>query len=305
MQLLFTEKDDELVVCSVNPHHMALKTKFQTAQSVLEDIESECKGMSKTRIRKCKIPKVLHSVVIGGSFKLHHYMSLKSIHDRIKPEKMYIHGYDFPFDSPYFNRSIQEFKIELVASRNVKYVFDNPVHLRHHKSDIIRLETLIRFGGMYFDLDVYALKDVDALLNGDHEYVMAPQNYFELNNGVMMSKRCARFPLLWYKEYKYFKDSEWSVLSIIKPTIMYYKLGAGINRIGLHVDRSLSSDWGSGILFKKEEDTPKEFWTDIRLVHAFWRDHGIEYNETSVQQLNSNLGRFARELFKANPENKN
>jgi hypothetical protein len=257
--------------------------------------------MTKQRIRKCKIPNVLHSVVIGGSFKFHHYMSLKSIHDRIKPEKIYIHGYNFPFDSPYFIQSIEEFNIELVAARNVTHVFDKTVDLTEHKTDVIRLENLIRFGGMYFDLDVYALKDVDALLNGDNEFVIAPENDYGLNNGVIMSKRCARFPLLWYKEYKNFNDSEWAALSINKPKEIYDHLGGENNDIGLHVDKSLSSNWGSGILFKKEEDTPKEFWTDIRLVHAFWRDHGIEYNYTSIIQLNSTLGRFARELFKGTP----
>lgn len=301
--------------CFVNPHDVANKTSMQTSESVVEDIKLECTGMSKYIMRKCKIPKVLHSVVTGGSFKFHHYMSLKSISERIRPDMIFLHGYDFPYDSPYFNQTIHEFNIQLVASRNVTKVFNNTVGHLEHKSDVIRLESLIRFGGMYFDLDVYALKDVDALLKGDHEFVIAPENNYGLNNGVMMSKRCARFPLQWYEEYRNFNDSEWSALSIQKPKQIYEELKGEIiirwwllyqeiysDRLDwlpnlIFVDKSLSSDYGSGILFRKEEDTPKEFWTDIRLVHAFWRDHKIEYNRTSVQQLNSTLGRFARELF--------
>lgn len=41
-------------------------------------------------------PNVFHGVVIGGTFKYHHYVSLKSVFKNIKPTAIFIHG--GPFD---------------------------------------------------------------------------------------------------------------------------------------------------------------------------------------------------------------
>lgn len=287
---------DEEPICVVYPNEMEEKTSLQTSTSVILDIKEECMGMTRSQIRKCQIPKILHSVVIGGSFSFHHYMSLKSIHDRVKPERIFLHGYDFPYGL-YFNKSIEEFGIELVKSRNATHVFDHSIVFNEHKSDVVRLETLIRFGGMYFDLDVYALKDIDELLDRGYDFIIAKENDYGLNNGLMMSKRCAKFPLLWYDSYRSYDNTKWSDHSIHKPKILYNQYGLKRLKSGVHVDKSLSSNWGSNIFFKKYNETPASFWKETRLIHAFWRDHGVEYNLTSVQLLDTNLGKFARELF--------
>jgi hypothetical protein len=252
--------------------------------------------MPKFQRNKCGIPKIVHLVTIGGSFKFHQYLSLKSMHDRIKPIQIFVHGYDFPFDSAYFNQSIDEFKLTLVASRRVSQVFNKTVTHAEHKSDVIRLESLIRFGGIYLDLDTYVFKDIDDLLGGKYDFVISPENDYGLNNGIMMSKRCAQFPLLWYKEYKNFDHTQWSDMSIQKPKALYNSLGLNRNPI-IHVESSLTSNYGNVILFKNENETNPSFWEDTRILHSFWRDHGIEYNKTSVMKLDINLGRFARELF--------
>jgi mannosyltransferase OCH1-like enzyme len=101
-------------------------------------------------------------------------VSLKSIHAKIKPTAMFIHGYDFP-STQLFNDTIKELDITLVASRYLDRVYDRPVKSPEHKVDVVRLESLIRFGGLYFDLDVFALQKVDDLLN--NEFVTSPVIY--------------------------------------------------------------------------------------------------------------------------------
>jgi hypothetical protein len=288
--------NQEPPICYVNPKELENMTRLQTSSSVVLDIERECKDMPKFQRNKCGIPKIVHLVTIGGSFKFHHYLSLKSMHDRIKPIQIFVHGYDFPFDSAYFNQSIDEFKLTLVASRRVSQVFNKTVTHAEHKSDVIRLESLIRFGGIYLDLDTYVFKDIDDLLGGKYDFVISPENDYGLNNGIMMSKRCAHFPLLWYKEYKNFDHTKWADMSIQKPKALYNSLGLNRNPI-IHVESSLTSNYGNVILFKNENETNPSFWEDTRILHSFWRDHGIEYNKTSVMKLDINLGRFARELF--------
>ena len=283
-------------LCFVDPLPLENRTIAQTNSSAIDDIVSECISMSEEQLKKCKIPKIIHSVAIGGNFNFHHYLSLKSIHKHIRPDAIYMHGYDFPFHSSYFNQSLKEFNIKLVHSRVVSKVFNNTVMHAEHKSDVVRLESLIRFGGMYFDLDVYALQNIDDLLRGSYDFVIAAENHYGLNNGVMFSKRCAKFPLEWYNSYQHFNGSLWNADSIIKPKELYTSIGEKNNSYRVYVDESLNSDWGTGLLFKNESETP-EFWKKTRIIHSFWRDHGKEYNLTSASQLPTNLGKLVRELF--------
>ena len=54
--------------------------------------------------------------------------------------------------------------IELKHVRDVETVFGRKVEASAHKADVIRMEALLTYGGIYMDMDVVALKSMDTLM---------------------------------------------------------------------------------------------------------------------------------------------
>lgn len=46
-------------------------------------------------------------------------------------------------------------------------IFGTPVKHYAHKADIVRMEALLRWGGIYLDIDVITLRPFDHLLDKD------------------------------------------------------------------------------------------------------------------------------------------
>jgi hypothetical protein len=79
--------------------------------------------------------------------------------ETLKPSILYLH-YVHPPSGFYweeFVRNVQDSgntKLELRKVRDVTEVWGNPVWHFAHKADVIRLEALKEFGGVYLDVDV-------------------------------------------------------------------------------------------------------------------------------------------------------
>ncbi|OZJ02008.1 hypothetical protein BZG36_04863, partial [Bifiguratus adelaidae] len=76
-----------------------------------------------------------------------HYFAIQSAHDVLKPDIIYFHYHYLPksVDIPtmIFDRSIQNYA---------------------HRADIVRLEALLEFGGIYLDMDILVLKSFESLM---------------------------------------------------------------------------------------------------------------------------------------------
>lgn len=58
-----------------------------------------------------------------------------------------------------------------------------------HKSDFVRLQVLLDYGGMYLDLDAIPLKSFDKLRKAGYDCVFARQKYGNTAVGLMMTKK--------------------------------------------------------------------------------------------------------------------
>ncbi|KAJ3109715.1 hypothetical protein HDU96_007160 [Phlyctochytrium bullatum] len=279
--------------CSVDPLEYYERLKAEDGLSVVRDIEDECALATPRELAKCTVPKVLHLVVIGGYFKMHHYLAIRSMNDKIRPEKFYIHGSDFPLGQELFERVMREFKPVLITSRNVSTIYTHIIGGYEHRSDVLRLENVIRFGGMYFDLDVFAVKDMDRFLG--NEATMGAQPGRGINNGMIIGKRCARFLRHWHRQYRSFNDSLWDEHSVHLPGILYDRNPRGL----VLASEALYNHWPNQICFNEEHD-PK-IWKPIHAVHSFYRDYGKEHSEEELKTLENNYGRLARNLMFGGP----
>ncbi|KAI8983532.1 hypothetical protein BDB01DRAFT_722687 [Pilobolus umbonatus] len=104
-------------------------------------------------------------------------------------------------------------KVDMVYS-----IFNAEVNNYAHRADIVRLEALLKYGGIYLDLDLVTLKPIDHLL--DKEFVMAQEGVdgsVGLCNAMMIARPQARFLQRWYASYVSFDDKNWSYHSVILP----------------------------------------------------------------------------------------
>ncbi|KAI8074241.1 uncharacterized protein B0P05DRAFT_473209 [Gilbertella persicaria] len=100
----------------------------------------------------------------------------------------------------------------------VEQVFGRPVSHYAHRADVVRLQVLQEFGGIYLDLDVISLKPLDHLL--DREFIMAQEGIdgaVGLCNAVIMSRPHARFIQRWYATYASFDYNDWNYHSVVLP----------------------------------------------------------------------------------------
>ncbi|KAJ3095183.1 hypothetical protein HDU96_001283 [Phlyctochytrium bullatum] len=287
------EYDPNVHRCSVDPREYLDKFKGEDSYTVVRDIDQECALATPEALGNCTVPKVLHLVMFGGHFKMHHYLAMRSMNDRIKPEKFFIHGSDFPVGQELFDKAMKDFNPILIQSRNMSAIYHNKIGLVEHKSDVLRLESVIRFGGMYFDLDVFLLKDLDAFLN--NEATMGAQAGAGINNGMIIGKRCARFLVNWYRQYHTFDDAKWDDHSVRLPGRLYESDHRGL----ILESKALHNDWPCDFCFTENHDP--EIWKPIRAVHSFFRSYDKEHTFEEFKTINNNYGRLVRNLLYDGP----
>ncbi|KAJ3254398.1 hypothetical protein HK103_007192 [Boothiomyces macroporosus] len=290
--------------CFIDPRTDSKIISTKDGPEMAALIEKECALVDPSVRDDCVIPNVVH-LTIGRKFRFENYLSVKSIHDIIKPDMIFVHGDVFPMENELFARAIKEFKLELVLSRKGDTVYNITVTKGEHMSDIVRMETLIRYGGMYFDLDVFVLKDMKPFLKKENEFVIGYQNkesHFGLNNGLMLSKRCSRFMIWWYRNYQTMNPKDWDYHSVKLPLKLYDMNPANV----LAVDKELLSDWHNLPMFQKKYDP--EFWKDVRAIHSFYRPYRtlMEKNKKvvdfeTVKDIDNNFGRWARFILYGGP----
>lgn len=273
--------------CSFDP---SLDFSRESSKDAAAQIAKACGTVTAVQLARCKVPPIVH-YTIGFKFNFQHYLAVKSAHDRIRPQHIYFHAEnEFP-KSVYFHRAVTEFHAILVQARFVNYVHDRVVEVPEHRGDIIRLETLIRFGGIYLDTDVIVLQPFDVFLHD--EMTIPAENAYGLNNGIIIAKRCSRFLLRWYDRYKDFNDSQWAYHSVIVPLQLYQA-----DNTGVRVERKLlKADWPqcADLIFGNKTD--HEFWASVRAIHAYYRHHNTTYDEVSVMALQNNFGLVARRIL--------
>ena len=120
------------------------------------------------------IPKIVHFVYglrdPNPTLDLIHYTAIKAAHDVLKPDKIMFHYHYMPVGDN-FERARPLLTLNKVPL--VEKVFDRPVSHYAHRADVVRLQVLEEFGGIYLDLDLISVKPVDHLL--DREFIMAQE----------------------------------------------------------------------------------------------------------------------------------
>jgi hypothetical protein len=117
-----------------------------------------------------RIPSILHYVYglaedkdFGGRpFEFHSYCAIASALEHIKPERVMFHHRQLP-KGFHFNETLalaesKGIPFEMMQVRDVTSIFGRPVEHHAHKADVIRLEVLRDWGGIYLDMDTFVIQ---------------------------------------------------------------------------------------------------------------------------------------------------
>ena len=182
------------------------------------------------------IPNIIHFIYgldpnFGNKpFGLIQYLAVKSAHEVNKPDKIYfVCAYEPTTD--WFEKAKPY--LEVVKIIAPTQIFGNPLLHFAHQSDVVRLERLLNYGGIYLDMDTICVKSFSPLLTND--FVMGEENSIKsfdsenlirktnkgLCNAVILSQPNSSFLLKWYDSYKNFRskggDAHWSEHSVVIP----------------------------------------------------------------------------------------
>lgn len=284
-------------ICRGDPLEAEFETVGQSASDALSVVEQQCESMTEERLNECKVPPIVHFVLgFPGRFDFYSYIAVKSAHDRLRPDAIYLHVFGLRFDTtPYLERAIDELGVKIVGSRDVREVFDRPVEVPERRSDAIRLESLIRFGGIYLDMDAFVLQPLDVFYS--NELTMPQENTGGVNNGIMIAKRCSRFLRLWYQEYQSFVDSDWGYHSIVLPKKLSLKYP---DLIQVEPD-TLQSDFKETFYQLVSENLDEAYWRPVLAVHSFIRLASEKYDEESIKSVTNNFGIMVRRILAGKP----
>ena len=120
------------------------------------------------------IPNNLHYVHLshsGRPWRLHHYLSVKSAYIRGGFDSITIWVDSIP-EGKWWELTEKMVNIQQVVPPTE--IFGKPITQEAHKSDVIRLQVLIQYGGVYVDTDTIFVKSFKDLLN--NKVVLGQQN---------------------------------------------------------------------------------------------------------------------------------
>ena len=115
----------------------------------------------------------------------------------------------------WWNRLQNHPRVTFREIQEVYTVFGHPLTSHAHRADIIRLEVLLEFGGVYLDTDVLALRTIHHLLATPGRIAMAVERPAGLINAMIISPAPnADFLARWYRMYRQGPGC-WNCVSIV------------------------------------------------------------------------------------------
>jgi mannosyltransferase OCH1-like enzyme len=248
------------------------------------------------------VPRIVHFCWYGGKsggirrswFRFFHFISILSAYKFIKPEVIYF-WYDFIPEGDLWKDIRRRVPIIRPIHRPApSHIYYRSVKVDAHQSDIVRLEAVMEYGGIYMDLDVVAVKSFDPLLK--YDTTMGYQSNSGLCNGIIISKPNAPFLRLWHIEYVNFKDDhDWDTHSVRVPAKMA-KIYPGL----IHTEQKTLNrpNWYEARKWLYVEGQLYD-WSNNYAVHLAYNSahYKIEHSPESIKNLNTTMAEIFRYIY--------
>lgn len=173
------------------------------------------------------VPKIVHFIFglssdFGGKpFGMVHHLVIRAALRSVQPTIAMFHHAHEPQGEWWAKTR------PLLALRKVKSptsIYGRYLRRFAHQADVLRLELLLQFGGVYLDLDVLLLRPLDQLIAraaiASGGVVLAHEGIdgtIGAGNALMACVRNASIMVTWYDRYHEFSDSVWNGFSVRLP----------------------------------------------------------------------------------------
>lgn len=182
-------------------------------------------------------------------------------------------------------------RVIFVKRRIVETVFSRAVVMNEHRTDVVRLEALLVFGGIYLDNDVLVLRDFGPLRT-HQKAVLGYEAEKALCNSIIVAPRAASFLLLWYAEYEAFDSREWSYHSVHLPGLLALRCPQYVHTEEDTLNRpswkELDILYGIG----KYANLSRNY-----AIHLWFRFHDVDYSPESILVVQTTIGRLFRQVY--------
>jgi hypothetical protein len=254
---------------------------------------------------KRRVPKVIHFIFgllpdFGGKpFNIMHSIAVLSAVEKIKPEQIIFHYSHLP-DTAYF----ELVKSHLTLNKVQVPEYINGRKLTHfaHKADVLRMQLLQKFGGIYLDLDTITVASFDHLL--EDSVTLGLQGRYSIQglcNAVMICAPKDEFITEWLGYYENFSDSDWDGFSVKLPSTMWRSGKWPVNV--LPYDRFHWPLWdpaGLKMMFEEDHEFPNalchHLW-ESKSFKKYFPEVSLEHAEKFLSRPNTTYKRLARRYF--------
>ena len=214
-----------------------------------------------------EIPSIVHFIVgqtdekivrkrfqLPSSFSFVNYLVLLAARRHLRPGTLLVHYYEEP-NTFWWNRTKQDAEINmtLVQTRLVQQIFYQPIYHHTHRSDILRLEILLEYGGIYLDIDVLTLRSFQPLLTlGNVVMGFEDGSHRLIGSAVILAKKNAQFLKRIYDAYQNYDSSCYrcnSIETLAKLAAIYPKEVALLPANSFFVP-----SWSQGKTFFESDD---------------------------------------------------
>lgn len=175
-------------------------------RSLPEDIKNEASIHLENKYTNAQvsiqvsIPKIVHLVYINQRpLKSFNYKCIYSILKHMPDYKIWIHN-DIEPESEEWKLLTQNDNIVVKKITRINEFDNMPITCVQYESDIIRMNLLYEHGGIYFDTDIYLVKNVDGLLDG-HSLYIARETEDNIINCTIISEPNNEFIKIWLQNF--------------------------------------------------------------------------------------------------------
>ncbi|KAI0966314.1 hypothetical protein F4678DRAFT_449843 [Xylaria arbuscula] len=168
----------------------------------------------------------------AGSFGFLAFLAVRSATVGLQASRIFLH-YTYlaepaspepnkdPFCNPWINLLKNDIILVYHSPSEIKTLKDvSGARKAAHISDVLRLKILREHGGIYLDIDAFALRPFTSLLQTPRDIVMGHEgaNRAGLCNAIMVARAGSSFIDHWISEYKHIDfKKEWNYHSVMFP----------------------------------------------------------------------------------------
>ena len=168
------------------------------------------------------VPNIVHFVWLTGpnsrEFSFVNYLAVRAAHDIQVPERILMHVNEEPVGNPNWER-IRPYVEMVKADPPTEH---NGFELTHvqYQSDVLRLQILLKHGGIYLDTDMLLIQRLNML--SEWPCVLSPdttENPQSMNAGLIMAEKDAKFIKRWLDAFEV--NDTWAYGAVVLPWTLY------------------------------------------------------------------------------------